>query len=83
MSIPAELSYTTCLARLRQEEVGRVAVCTSGGPRIVPVNYSVVDDDTLVFRTTPYSALGSNADGSGWRLRSTASTLNSAAGGVW
>ena len=38
MSIPADLSYTTCLARLRQEEVGRVAVCTSGGPRIVPVN---------------------------------------------
>ena len=64
MSIPAELSYTTCLTLLRQEIVGRVAVCTSEGPRIVPVNYTVVDADTLVFRTTPYSALGSNADGS-------------------
>jgi nitroimidazol reductase NimA-like FMN-containing flavoprotein (pyridoxamine 5'-phosphate oxidase superfamily) len=63
MTIPAELDYTTCLSLLRQEEVGRVAVCTSDGPRIVPVNYAVVDDDALVFRTTPYSALGTHADG--------------------
>ena len=61
MTIPAELDYTTCLSLLREEEVGRVAVCTSDGPRIVPVNYTVVDDDTLVFRTTPYSALGTHA----------------------
>ena len=66
MTIPAELDYTTCLSLLRAEEVGRVAVCTSDGPRIVPVNYTVVDDDTLVFRTTPYSALGTH--GAGGRL---------------
>jgi nitroimidazol reductase NimA-like FMN-containing flavoprotein (pyridoxamine 5'-phosphate oxidase superfamily) len=63
MSIPAELPYDTCLRLLRDHAVGRVAVCTSQGPRIVPVNYSVVDDDTLVFRTTPYSALGMHSDG--------------------
>jgi nitroimidazol reductase NimA-like FMN-containing flavoprotein (pyridoxamine 5'-phosphate oxidase superfamily) len=63
MTIPAELSYETCLTRLREHEVGRVAVCTTEGPRIVPVNYSVLDDDALVIRTTPYSALGIHADG--------------------
>jgi nitroimidazol reductase NimA-like FMN-containing flavoprotein (pyridoxamine 5'-phosphate oxidase superfamily) len=63
MSIPAELDYTTCLARLREQQVGRVAVCTADGPRIVPVNYAVVGDETLVFRTTPYSALGTHAAG--------------------
>ncbi len=64
MPYPSELPYDTCLARLREQEVGRVAVCTPEGPRIVPVNYSVVDDDTLVFRTTPYSGLGIHAVGS-------------------
>jgi len=64
MTIPAELPYATCLTLLREEAVGRVAVCTSDGPRIVPVNYTVVDDHTIVFRTTPYSALGTHAVGS-------------------
>jgi len=63
MPYPTELSYEICLSRLREQEVGRIAVCTSDGPRIVPVNYSVLDDDTLVFRTTPYGAIGSNAVG--------------------
>ena len=55
-------------------------MCTSDGPRIVPVNYAVVDDDTLVFRTTPYSALGTHADGPGSRSRSTGSTPSSSSG---
>ena len=63
MTIPAELPYPTCLALLRAEQVGRVAVCTSDGPRIVPVNYTVVGDDTVVFRTTPYSVLGMHSGG--------------------
>jgi uncharacterized protein len=63
MTIPAELSYPTCLRLLREEEVGRVAVCTPEGPHIVPVNYVVVDDDELVFRTTPYGGLGAHAAG--------------------
>ena len=40
--------------------MGRVAVSTPTGPRIVPVNYAVVDD-AVVFRTTPYSVLGTYA----------------------
>ena len=32
----------------------RVAVSTSTGPHIVPVNYAVVDD-AILFRTSPYS----------------------------
>lgn len=61
MRIPAELSYESCLRLLRDGDVGRVAVCTPDGPRIVPVNYTVVDDEAVVFRTTPYSVLGVHA----------------------
>ena len=43
---------------------GRVALCTDSGPQIVPVNYSVVED-SIVFRTTPYSVLGTYA----WKTR--------------
>lgn len=60
MTIPTELPYETCLRLLASHEVGRVAACTAEGPRIVPVNYTVVDD-TVVFRTTPYSLLGMRA----------------------
>lgn len=57
MTIPRELPYDTCATLLASHEVGRVAVCTHDGPRIVPINYVVVDD-SVVFRTTPYSILG-------------------------
>lgn len=57
MYTPVELPYQKCSELLRSQVVGRVAVCTPEGPRIVPVNYSVVDE-TIVFRTTPYSILG-------------------------
>lgn len=57
---PVELPYSRCAELLRSEEVGRVAVCTPSGPRIVPVNYTVVQD-AILFRTTPYSVLGTYA----------------------
>ena len=60
MTMPIELPYETCAELLATREVGRVAVCTADGPRIIPVNYSVVDD-AVVFRTTPYSVLGMHA----------------------
>lgn len=60
MTMPIELTYATCAELLATHEVGRVAVCTADGPRIIPVNYTVVDD-TVVFRTTPYSVLGMHA----------------------
>ncbi|MFZ2501426.1 MAG: pyridoxamine 5'-phosphate oxidase family protein [Nocardioides sp.] len=58
MSDLADLSYETCHRLLQEGSVGRVAVCTPSGPRILPVNYTVADE-AIVFRTTPYSVLGS------------------------
>jgi nitroimidazol reductase NimA-like FMN-containing flavoprotein (pyridoxamine 5'-phosphate oxidase superfamily) len=59
-----ELGYRECLDLLAGSSVGRVAFCTPQGPSIVPVNYAVVDD-SIVLRTTPYSALGTH----GWNSR--------------
>ena len=56
--IPIELTVEECLDLLRTNIVGRVALSTPVGPRIVPVNYSIYGDDAIVFRTTPYSELG-------------------------
>src|SRR5262245_37355229 len=60
MATSTELPYDTCRELLRSEVVGRAAVCTPTGPHIVPVNYSVVEE-SIVFRTTPYSVLGTYA----------------------
>lgn len=60
MTEPAVLTYDKCLELLSTGVVGRAAVCTPAGPRIVPVNYSVVGE-SIVFRTTPYSVLGTYA----------------------
>jgi nitroimidazol reductase NimA-like FMN-containing flavoprotein (pyridoxamine 5'-phosphate oxidase superfamily) len=64
MNRPIELTQDECRELLGAGQVGRVAVATPNGPRIVPVNYAV-DGDALVFRTAPYSELGTyglNAD---------------------
>ena len=52
-----ELSSKECARLLAAGVAGRVAVSTPTGPHIVPVNYSVRDEATLL-RTTPYSLLG-------------------------
>jgi hypothetical protein len=52
-----ELSRQQCLEILERHSVGRIALCTTMGPRIVPVNYTL-HDGGIVFRTTPYSELG-------------------------
>ena len=57
-----ELSRQECTTRLREAAVGRVAVCTPDGPVIIPVNY-VMDDDTVVMRTAPYTLLAGHAWG--------------------
>ena len=51
MDEPAELSYAKCRELLGGGVFGRVAVCTPEGPRILPVNYSVVGE-AVVFRTS-------------------------------
>lgn len=57
MNEPVELTIEECLALLGDGGVGRVAVCTPLGPRIVPLNYAMYDD-AIIFRTTPYSEVG-------------------------
>jgi nitroimidazol reductase NimA-like FMN-containing flavoprotein (pyridoxamine 5'-phosphate oxidase superfamily) len=60
VTLLAELSRDACLDRIAGAEVARVAVCTPLGPRIVPVNFTF-DGHHILFRTTPYSELGTYA----------------------
>jgi hypothetical protein len=46
-----ELTYSECRALLAGGVFGRVALCTSKGAHIVPVNYSVVGE-AVIFRTS-------------------------------
>jgi nitroimidazol reductase NimA-like FMN-containing flavoprotein (pyridoxamine 5'-phosphate oxidase superfamily) len=57
-----ELSTDKCIARLSEGGVGRVAVCMTEGPVIIPVNY-VMDGDSVLFRTAPYTLLAAHAWG--------------------
>ena len=56
MTTTTRLSQSECRDLLVGGVVGRVAMATPVGPRIVPVNYSV-HGDAIVFRTAPYSEL--------------------------
>ena len=60
MNDPTELTTPECLELLRAGVVGRVAMSTPRGPRIVPLNYAV-HGDSIVFRTAPYSELATNS----------------------
>ena len=59
MSNVEELSYAKCRGLLAGGVFGRVALCTPEGPRIFPVNYSVVGE-TIIFRTSPYGVVASH-----------------------
>lgn len=52
-----DLSQAECETLLRSGVVGRLALSTPGGPHVIPINYSVVDD-AIIVRTSPYSLLG-------------------------
>ncbi len=58
MNEPVELTVEECLDLLHGGVLGRVALSTPMGPRIVPINYTMDGDDAILFRTTPYSELG-------------------------
>lgn len=58
-----EMSIAECVSALHSTDVGRVAMVTPAGPRIVPVNYGVLDD-AVVVRTSAYSELAQHAIGS-------------------
>lgn len=57
MNESVELTVEECLELLHGGAVGRVALSTPVGPRIVPLSYAM-HDDAIVFRTSPYSELG-------------------------
>jgi uncharacterized protein len=62
VSAPVELSELECRELLEGGVVGRMAVSTPMGPRIVPVNYAMHGQDVVV-RTSPFSELASHAGG--------------------
>jgi nitroimidazol reductase NimA-like FMN-containing flavoprotein (pyridoxamine 5'-phosphate oxidase superfamily) len=55
-----DLTYDECVSVLDHTGLGKVAVSTPMGPRIIAVNYVVVGD-SIVFRTSPSSTLGTYA----------------------
>ena len=63
MAESRELDRDHCADLLRSGVIGRAALTTPSGPHIVPVNYSVVDDE-IIIRTAPYSMLGTYGPGS-------------------
>ena len=62
MPVLRELDRAECERLLRRGTIGRLALCSRGGPDIVPVNY-VVDGDSVVVRTTPDGLLARHGDG--------------------
>jgi uncharacterized protein len=62
VTAPRKLTPEECLDLVPPSGVGRAAMCAPTGPQIFPVNY-VVDGESIVFRTSAYSALGTLATG--------------------
>jgi uncharacterized protein len=62
VAAPRKLNPAECVALLGTRGVGRVAICGATGPQIYPVNY-VVDRQSVVFRTSASSGLGTLARG--------------------
>ncbi|MGI8889047.1 MAG: pyridoxamine 5'-phosphate oxidase family protein [Nocardioidaceae bacterium] len=58
-----ELSTEECYRKLSQAVgIGRIGLCTSDGPLVLPVNY-LVDGETLLVRTAPYTVIAEHASG--------------------
>lgn len=57
MSVPRVLSPQECLQLIDKGGIGRVALWAPAGPQIFPVNF-VMLDGSIIFRTNPYSTLG-------------------------
>jgi uncharacterized protein len=52
-----ELPHEQCLELVRSKSVGRLAYSGTDGLEVLPLNY-VVHDGAIIFRTSPYTALG-------------------------
>lgn len=59
---PRKLGPAECIELLGARGVGRAATCGPTGPRISPVSF-VVDGQSIVFRTTSSSVLGTLSPG--------------------
>lgn len=57
-----ELDQVECYRRLGGTGVGRIALCLSDGPIILPVNY-LVDEPAILVRTSPHTVLARHASG--------------------
>lgn len=62
MKEPMDLGVEECRELLSTGVIGRLAIVTPDGPRILPLNYTLLGD-ALVFRTTPYSEVARYAVG--------------------
>lgn len=51
-----DLSYDECWGLLLTKSVGRIAFVGADGPEVLPFNF-VVDDATVLVRTSPYGPL--------------------------
>ena len=58
-----DLTVDECLALLSRHTLGRLALMTRAGLRILPLNYALDHDDTIVFRTLPDGVIAASADG--------------------
>jgi uncharacterized protein len=56
-ALMTDMSEDECRQRIAEGGVGRIAWCYNGRPRILPVNFTVVDGDILV-RTAAYTEFG-------------------------
>lgn len=57
-----DLTVDECVELLSTGLVGRVAFQSPSGIQLIPVNYAM-DGDAIVWRTSPYSQLGTHAPG--------------------
>jgi nitroimidazol reductase NimA-like FMN-containing flavoprotein (pyridoxamine 5'-phosphate oxidase superfamily) len=55
-TVATSLDPSESLRLLRSARLGRVGMCTSAGPQVLPVNYTVLDGN-IVLRTDLYSAV--------------------------
>jgi nitroimidazol reductase NimA-like FMN-containing flavoprotein (pyridoxamine 5'-phosphate oxidase superfamily) len=60
---PTVLSDARCRTLLRSVDVGRILISMDALPIAFPVNYRLVDDDTIVFRTSQGTKLSRALEG--------------------
>ena len=58
-----DLTVDECLALLSRHTFGRMALMTRAGLRIIPLNYALDHDDSIVFRTLHDGVVAATADG--------------------